>query len=492
MKRILTNEQMRAADKKTIEEKGVPSLELMERAGKAIAVAVPSGGCICVVCGGGNNGGDGYVAARYLLERGEEVCVVSLSEKRSPDCATNFRAFQGAVHSVFPRRRYTTVVDCIFGTGLTRPVEGIYRAAVEFINGMGAFVVSADIPSGLSDCGIPLGVCVKADITVAVQAEKTGLWLNDAPDYCGTIVTADIGIETDGDSACRYEDGDISPFFPQRRRNTHKGSFGRCVILAGSAAYTGAPLLAAGALKRMGTGYSELCVCRSIFSSYIGKYPEVILTAFPEQDGMLACREDALEKLCSASAIVFGPGCGVSEEIYRIAVYLLSHYTGTLVLDADALNAIAKYGAEVLKHKKCGVILTPHLKEFSRLAEEEVENIRQDGCVLAKKFAATYGVTLLLKSAVSVITDGERVVLNTTGSSALAKGGSGDVLSGILGGLAARLTPFQAAVCGAYLLGKAGEEAERRLGAYSATATDVIEAIPSCVLALAEHPHKQR
>lgn len=493
MREVVNNEQMRESDRYTIETLGVDSLELMERAGRAIAAEVPRGGSICVVCGGGNNGGDGYVTARYLLERGEDVCVVSLSEKRSHDCQVNYEKFRGPVYTVFPRMRYTVMVDCIFGTGLSRTVEGIYRAGIDFINHAGAYVVSADIPSGLSDCGMPLGACVRADKTVTVQAEKLALRLNDAPDYCGEIVTADIGIVIQGRAACIYEGEDLAACFPARRRNSHKGQYGTGVILAGSAAYTGAPLLSAGALRRMGAGYGRLCICESVFPAMVGRYPELILTAFPERDGGLACDEDALAPLMKASSIAFGMGCGVREEIARIADYLLTRYCGTLILDADALNSLAAYGMGSLqkKDKKCGVIVTPHLKEFSRLANVSLEEIKQNGLGLAEAFARETGAVVVLKSAVSVITDGTRTALNITGSPALAKGGSGDVLSGILCGLAARLPVWESAVCGCYLLGKAGEDAARRLGEYSATATDVIDSLPSCVVALSENAHQQ-
>ena len=228
MQKFLTNAQMRAADKYTIEVLGTSSVDLMERAGASLAARVQNCGCgkkITVVCGGGNNGGDGYVCARILHEQSFAVAVVDLSGgKYSPDCADRRAAYHGEYSDEIGG---DVIVDCIFGTGLCRNVEGRYAAAIAKINASGAFIISADIPSGLNgDNGLVLGSAVRADMTVAMAQYKLGHVLGEGPDLCGAVVRADIGIDAVGDTAVAYEDVDIAPFFPQRKRNSHKGTYG--------------------------------------------------------------------------------------------------------------------------------------------------------------------------------------------------------------------------------------------------------------------------
>ncbi len=498
MIKTLSSAQMRACDRYTIDTLGVPSLTLMERAGGSIAAETQKVFSALgvnealVVCGGGNNGGDGFVAARLLQEAGADVQILCMAEKFSPDCAAVKEKFKGEILQRMPRRRYPVILDCIFGTGLSRPVEGTELSLIRFINAAGAFVISADIPSGLNgDNGLVMGECVRADLTVAVGGYKHGLLLNDGGEYCGAVVAAEIGIDTSrAAGAYIAEDKDIAAFFPERKRNSHKGTYGKVSIIAGSRAYSGAALLAASAALRGGAGYVELCVPSGLFSVYAGKLPEVILTSFSGEDAFRYCEEN-LEKVLSGQCVVAGMGMGASFETYKMVKYLLERYTGRLVLDADALNALARYGTDILKEKKCAVLLTPHIKEFSRLSGLTVKEISERGARAPQEFSAAYGVSVLLKSAVSVLCGEEKIFFNVRGSACQAKGGSGDVLSGVIGSLAAQgRSVTDAALAGSYLCGVAGELCEQELGQYSVTAGDAIAHIPAALRHILDNGRK--
>ena len=479
MKYAFSNEQMRRADAATIAA-GTPSLELMERAGQALARAVAEAmsrkgaSDALFVCGGGNNGGDGFAAARILADAGEDVSVLCLAEKFSPDCAAMRERYKGETLGRIPRRRYGVIVDCLFGTGLARPIEGINKMLVDFINGSGAYVIACDLPSGLGECGIAPEVCVRADETVAMGQMKQALLMADGADFAGTVTVAQIGIHAEERGAEVWEASDVKQLFPPRRSNTHKGSYGAACILAGGA-YSGAAFLAAGACLKSGAGYTKLCVTERLFSSAVGKLPAVVLREFKAIDG----------DILAADCIAAGMGTGVSERLYVHIAELLSAYTGTLVLDADALNTIAAYGTEVLNKKSCKVILTPHPKEFARLAGKSVGEVLSNAAEEAKAFAARCGAVVVLKNNRSLITDGERVAINPTGSPALAKGGSGDVLSGFLAGTCARgVPPFEAACAASWLLGKAGEIAAEKMGEYAPDPTDVIGFLSEAICSL--------
>ena len=363
-----------------------------------------------------------------------------------------------------PRRRYAVVVDCLFGTGLSRPAEGENAALIGWMNACGAYVIACDIPSGLSSGGIALGPCVCADETVTMGQLKECLILSDGADNAGKVTVADIGIAGDESGAEIWEDADVKTFFPKRRSNTHKGTYGSACILAGGA-YSGASFLAAGACLKSGAGYTKLCVTGELYPHAIGKLPAAILREVKALDG----------DILASDAIAVGMGSGVSERLYVYIAELLTNYTGTLVLDADALNTISAYGTELLAKHACRVILTPHPKEFSRLTERPVKEILSDPVGAAQAFARRYGVTVLLKNNRSVIADGTRVAINPTGSPALAKGGSGDVLSGLLAGTCARgIAPFEAACVASYLLGRAGEIAAEEMGEYAPDPSDII------------------
>lgn len=265
---------------------------------------------------------------------------------------------------------------------------------------------------------------------------------------------------------------DIGKLYPVRKRNSHKGTYGSANIIAGSDKYAGAAALASAAALQSGCGYVKLTTSEKVKIALVAKYPQVIY--LDEAD-------------LSSEAVAIGMGCGVSEELYDTVKFLLKEYKGKLLIDADGLNTFAKYGVGVLKNKSCSVIITPHAKEFSRLTGLEVKDITDNPLGYAQSFAKEYGLTVLLKGADSVITDGYKTYINTRGSTALAKGGSGDMLSGYICGCAARgLDIFDAAVCGAYTMGVSAEISSRQKTDYCATAEDVLKNLYLAVKQLTE------
>ena len=355
MQRVLTVGEMREADYYTINELNIPSEVLMGRAGSAIAdevaaVATPSSR-VLVVCGTGNNGGDGYVCARELELRGYNVKVYAVSGRLSDDCAREKAAYCGEYSQNIEG---DVIVDCIFGTGLSRTVSGECAEIIQKINSSGALVVSADIPSGLNgNSGLAEGCAVKADVTVAIAEYKTGYFLNDGTDFCGKIIKKDIGIVCPRSQYTQiFEGSDIASFFPKRKRNSHKGTYGTAQLVVGSDRYYGAAVLAAEAALKSGCGYVKLNTGANLRPRLAVKLPQIIFN-------------DNMD--FSAECIAIGSGCGVSQELYGSVTNLLKSYCGTLIIDADGLNSLAKFGLDALKNKNCNVLLTPHVKEFSRL-----------------------------------------------------------------------------------------------------------------------------
>ncbi len=474
MKKLLTNAQMRAADACTISG-GVSGETLMFRAGKALAdmfeeIIKKSGMAVTVVCGTGNNGGDGYVCARLLYERGVNVKVYAFSGRLSPDCLREKERYKGA---------YTEeigggiIVDCIFGTGLCREVGSPYKEVIEKINSSGAYVISADIPSGLNgDNGLIMGTAVKAHTTVAIGQLKQGFFLNDGLDMCGAIELADIGISSDEYNCALAESWDIGKFYPRtRKRNSHKGTYGSCEVIGGGK-YAGAAALALYGAVVSGCGYVKLVCKDEVKNSLVAALPQVVYIG---------------ECDFNSDCIAIGMGSGVSGETYSRLVNALENYKGKLIIDADGLNCLAKYGLKPLERKKCDVILTPHVKEFSRISGYSIEEIQANGVQLVKEFAKKYCVTVILKSASAIVSDGERTVICDRGNSALAKGGSGDVLAGYICGTAARgVGLFDAAVCAHYIIGTAAEIASEKSLDYCVTYKEVLSSVPDAIIKILE------
>ncbi|MBQ8684840.1 MAG: NAD(P)H-hydrate dehydratase [Clostridia bacterium] len=505
MKYLLTNEEMRLADFHTIENLKTPALTLMERAGKALADEAERlldlrGKRIRLrvlcVCGGGNNGGDGFVCARLLRERGVDTDVVFFAEKTSAQCEINKRKYieqGGKILQEVPENGYSVAVDCLLGTGFHGALSEPFARAVRGVNALkrsGARILAADIPSGVNgEDGQVCGEGVRADETLCIGERKIGCYLGDGIDHAGKILRADIGISLPNEKyTYLLENEQISAILPQRKRNSHKGSYGKAAIVAGSKDYSGAAYLAMKGCLRAGAGYTALFLPEELLHAFMLKAPEALLV--PVNDGgRVAFNEKSFARLLAYDSVAYGSGLGVSEDTATGARWLLENYTGRLILDADALNSLAKYGFdEALKSKKCDLMITPHLKEFSRLIAKCPRPLENKGIEGAKAFAKEYGITVLLKSAVSLITNGLEACLHTRGNAGLAKAGSGDALTGIAAALCANgIDAFNAAKASSYIFGVGAELAARDIGERALLASDAIEYLGKAFLAVAEN-----
>ncbi|MGN0813492.1 MAG: NAD(P)H-hydrate dehydratase [Candidatus Coproplasma sp.] len=475
MQRCLKNETMRQADRATIEG-GIPGKELMARAGKAVADEVAcefkklNAKSVLIVCGTGNNGGDGYVCARLLKGQGITVKVYAAEGTLSPDCQREKEAYDGEYASTI---KGDIIVDCLFGTGLNRTVTGQYADIIDAINNTKSYVISVDIPSGLNgDNGIALGCAVKADKTIAIAYSKVGLYLNDGIDYSGEIVVKNIGINCDTPDAMLIEEQDVKQFFRNRNRNTHKGSYGISCVVAGSSQYLGASALAISTVLKTGCGYVYAVVPQEIKFNLAVSFPQCIYCDTP---------------YLNAQAIAIGMGLGCSESTYEKVCSLLKNYKGKLIIDADGLNSLAKYGKDVLKTTEAQVLLTPHVGEMARLCGVTVQEVNADPIGVAKRFAQEYDLTVHLKSAVCITCDKDKSVITHRGSTALAKAGSGDMLAGLICGNSARgLSLFDAAVCSQYILGCSAELCSQKYSDYATTAKEIEENISFSVKRLTD------
>ena len=485
------------ADEETV-AKGVTSVELMERVARGVLESISLGeGRSLIVCGKGGNGGDGYALYLLMKEKGLPVDLVDFGESKHDGAAFLRNQCVGEIipfDESLDFTSYQTIFDCIFGVGLGRAVTGNALALIRKINRSGARVISVDIPSGLSaDGGIALGEAVRADTTISLQNLKVGCFLNDGLDCSGQVGALDVGIADADAEAYLLEEEDVLPLFPPLKRNLHKGSLGRLSILAGSDSYSGAAVLAelGAAAFALGDGLVRLCVPDTILYPVMNKITECTLLSCPSAEGRIAYDESTLEKVISgANALLFGNGVDLSEDGRMILRYLIGKTSVPLILDADGLNMLSE--DPNLLHERIGAtILTPHPREMSRLMGVPTEEILSDPVSYAKEFAARYDVVVALKGASTVITDGEKAVISVTGSSGMAKGGSGDLLAGAIAALVAGgRDPMLSAYGAAYVLGLAGEGAAEEVGAYSSLPTDTHRHIASVVKYLSEKSAK--
>ena len=481
MYRVYSNKEAWEEQRKVVAS-GIRTRELMERAGEALAKKVAftmdnlSAKEVLFVLGSGNNAGNGFVAARILMEQKREVKVLCMADKIAPECAIVKIRYKGEILKQIPQRRYPLIVDCIYGTELKRPAEGDNAKLISMINASRAYVISCDMPSGLGENGMAFSPCVYADETVAIGCLKNALLLNEGVDHAGKITVADIGVSYQGAGVEVWEDKDVKAFFPRKQSSVNKGMFGRVSIVT-SGARMGAAMLAANASLRSGAGYTMLRVPERFTQVAATALPSCIVEDFNALD----------DGILSSDALAIGMGSGVSKGLYSIIKQLLTGYRGTLILDADALSALAEFGLEPLQHKSCEVILTPHPKEFARMCNTSVKEVLENSVSCAQKFALEHGVTLVFKNNRTLITNGIRTAINFTGSPALAKCGSGDVLTGFLAGTSARgLTPFDAACVACFVFGRAGEIAEEEYGQYAPTSSDIVASLPYAIKSLTE------
>jgi NAD(P)H-hydrate epimerase len=501
---LATGTQLRAIDARAISEFGIPGRTLMENAGKAVAdFALREYGpaatlSALVVCGKGNNGGDGFVAARHLHQAGARVVCVLLAgaAELAGDARTCYGAMRETGVTVLESASLadigghietsTIIVDCILGTGLRSAPHGGAADVIELLNRSGRSVLAVDVPSGVdADTGAVPGAAVRARATVTMGLAKTGLCLYPGRAHAGTVEVADIGyppeLAADADTFLLTA-GDIRRALPVRRPDAHKGTMGSVLLVAGSRDYSGAACLAAAAAVRSGCGLVHVAIPAGIGQIVGTRVPEAIRHQLPETTGgsiAPAGLEPVLAVANQVDAIAVGPGLSTSPETFDFLSQLLPTLARPLVIDADALNCLAA-SPELLSRLKCPVVLTPHPGEFSRLLRLERSAVSSDPLGCARRFATTRQVTTVLKGAATVIaTSDGKAFINPTGNSGLATGGTGDVLTGLLGGLLAQKAPPAAACCAAvYLHGLAGDIAAAELTEYCLCAGDVVEWLP--------------
>lgn len=468
-------EGMRAVDRWAMEDQGVPGAELMEAAGTALAEAVAGlapEGPVRILCGKGNNGGDGLVAERRLREMGFEVESVAVFEGAGRDLSAWLEGAGAAV-------------DAIFGTGFSGPPREPAAAAIAALNRCAAPVVACDIASGVdASTGEVAGEAVEADLTVTFHAAKLGQRIAPGKWHTGELRVAPIGIP-DGapvDPMGGAIDPAVLALAPARGPRSTKFSSGQVTIAGASRGLTGAVQMASRAAIRAGAGYATVAVPTDLEPAFAAGQPEVMSVGCPGGDGCLApaSLKPLLRSFERAAAGVLGPGLGRdpgSVELAREAVVAIE---APLVLDADGLNAFAA-GAARIAERKAPTVLTPHEGELGRLLDRSAAEIGVHRLEAARELARIAGAVIVLKGDDSIVTDGERIAVNVLPAPALATAGTGDVLSGLLAALLARgLEPFAAACAGVLAHARAGRDAALRIGAAeSVIATDVIDSIPA-------------
>jgi ADP-dependent NAD(P)H-hydrate dehydratase / NAD(P)H-hydrate epimerase len=486
--------EQRATDAWAIGERGIPSLELMERAGHGLAAAVASRvpeGRIVVVAGKGNNGGDGLVVARLLREWGREVDVLMLApgDELTGDARANFDRLPDPAPRPFEPGALgeaAAIVDAILGTGFSDEPREPARSAIAAINDAAgdAVVVACDVPSGVdASTGEIAGDAVRAHATVTFHAAKPGLWINPGKAHSGEVSVVDIGIPEGAPVTPRV--GLIAPRVldgvPHRAHDSTKFAAGAVLVCGGSTGLTGAPCMAAEAAMRAGAGYVTALVPASLNLVFEQRLLEVMSVPLPDKDGTLTqpALEVALERVERADAFVLGPGLGRKPGTFKLARKLAAAITIPLLLDADALNA-HEGRLEALAERSAATVLTPHAGELARLLETDSSEIGAHRVRYARDAAARAEAVVLLKGDDTIVAapDG-RAAVNPGGAPALSTAGTGDVLSGVIGAyLSKGMDPFHAACAGAFVHARAGRMAARTIGTEGVVAGDVIALLP--------------
>lgn len=469
---------MRQSDKKTSEK--IPERELMYRAGRAVFELLPDEKSYAVICGKGNNGGDGYVIADLLHGAGKSVKIYNTSGETTDTAGFYLRQCKEHGVSVVPYSGQSfgedVAVDCIFGTGFHGVPEGTEATAIKKINESGAYVVSVDINSGLNGDNGRGDNCVISDLTVAVEAPKPGHYLGRAKDVIKRLEVVHIGIEADGEPYYLCDGADFKDVFKKRLNDSHKGTYGTAVLLGGCREYSGAVKLANMSLSALkcGCGISRLAVPESIAdytAPYLLESTLCVLRSFDDIE-----LEKAFDK---AAAVGLGMGFGREEDRINAVIYAVNTLDCPLLIDADGLYALSK----IDYRSKGNIIITPHPAEFARLCGASVNDILEDPAGLSKKYAKEHNVVVLLKGPSTVVTDGERVFIVNRGAPGMATAGSGDVLSGIITGINSQDQDDLClnAACGAWIAGVAGELAQKEKNAVSMTASDTVSNIYKAV-----------
>jgi len=506
--RAVTKNQMIEMEQQAVNEYKIPSLLLMENAAMKVfshceRILNHTAAIVTVVCGTGNNGGDGFAIARQLHQNGyhADVIIIGDTENIKGDALINFNILEKLNISLMNIKNLSEhdfiniistsqlVVDAIFGTGLKRDIEGDTANYIAIINKFGKYILSVDVPSGTcSDTGETLGTTVIANETVCLGLMKIGLLLYSGKVSANKIHVEDISlpkITLKNEYAFTYfEDFEISELLPKRKMRSNKGSFGKTLVFAGSAEMTGAPFLCSKAIYKIGGGLVKGCFIESVAKVIQNNLPEIVCKILPSGDNYSPeSFESVKDEIENCSCMVLGPGIGTSVETKQFISQILNISEKKVVIDADALNILST-DLSILETLKCESVITPHPKEMSRLTNLSVEEVLKNPIEVAKNFATWNNVTVVLKDSTTVVVSPKgQMFLNTTGNSSLAKGGTGDVLTGIIAGLISQgLDVYDASCLGVYIHGKTAEIASQKTSEYSLLASELIDYLGECIL----------
>ena len=489
--KLVTPKMIPEIDRFAIEELGISEIELMRRSAEAVKKAIknefPDKKKVLILAGKGNNGGDGY-ALSALMNSEYDISVYDLFSSGQRSSSGKFYLNEyirlgGRVNTGFPCKEALdntdVVVDAIFGTGFCGELSEELISFSNMLSESNTPVVAIDVPLGVdAEFGRVLEGALKADLTVELSYMKVGLLSYPARQYLGKIYYSDLDLPGEKlEKSFTLENylvdkSEAKILLPKRRADSNKGSFGKALLITGSSKYEGAGRLSLEAALRGGAGITTFISTVSLRDRFIPDFPEAIY------EPLLDYTKESTEKILAATkkhnAILIGSGSGVSEKLYNLIREIINTEGAPVVLDADALNSIALYGADVLKKSKRKLVLTPHPMEFSRLTGISVEEINSNRLQVAKAFCEENNCILLLKGAATVITDGKTVYINSTGSSALAKGGSGDALAGLLVSLIAFSSdPLKATALSAYIHGEAGDRLSSIYSDFGVTPKDL-------------------
>lgn len=505
--RLFTADEMRAADRHAIEKVGISGLILMENAGIKSLITLEKilgglkGKRFTIVCGKGNNGGDGLVIARHLFNNdvAVHVFITAAPEEMTPEARTNCEILlnigltpvllkepQDIDRLRIAMEFSECLIDCLFGTGIKGDITGYAAEVIRAMNDTRATHVSIDLPSGLcATSGRLSNPCFHANYTITLGVPKIGLFVFPGKKAAGEIWVADIGlpaISAASPKASHYlvTSSLASTLLPERDDSMHKGDAGRLLIVAGSEEFQGAGVMASYGALRSGAGLVTLALPECLQGKLSCQVlPETILTYLPATEGGFAISPaKAIELAGRFRTLLAGPGWGRSDSRAASLINLLESWKGVAILDADALNLIAD--TSMLKNTQARVVITPHLAEMARLCQTTVENVTVNQVELARKFAIDNQVTVVLKSAVTVIADHRgKIYINSRPNSGLARGGSGDLLAGLIAGLTATgISELHAAIVGVHLISEAGDFARSELGTDAMSVSEVASFIP--------------
>lgn len=489
MRYLVNGSQMKRADQYTIQEVGIPSTELMERAAQSCVRVMEEEGIDlstpCIVCGSGNNGGDGFAIARLLRKKGYDpyVCFVGNASRCTEETRLQMERLSEIgceICNEFKAGEYSIIIDAVFGVGLCRKIEGRYHDILEQMNRAGGVKFAVDLPSGISaDTGIVLGIAFRADMTVTFQLEKVGLVLYPGQEYAGKVFISDIGIHT---GQLREEPGiarvcggkDYRRMLPVRKADSNKGTYGRLLVIAGSRGMSGAAYLNSKAAYLSGAGLVRIYTPEENRVILQQLLPEAVISTYTKFQ-----EEELIDLLEWADAVCIGSGIGTGKTAGRLLQTTLERSCVPCLIDADGLNLLAEHEEYpgILEDAKAGkTILTPHMKEMSRLIRRSVGELKEDRMNLLREYADSRKCTCVLKDSRTVVSSPcGRMHVNRSGNASMAKAGSGDVLAGIIAGLLVQgMDCHGSAVLGTYLHGKAGDYAQAAKGSYSVMAQDLL------------------